>query len=75
MPYEVENAMVVDAHWRHLEQEPQVVGECAGCQEDIYRHEQWLDMDFHGHRYLVHQNPECTYQFVSEMSICRGVED
>ena len=75
MRYEVENSMVVDKHWRHLEKEPQIVGECAGCEEDIYRHEQWLDMDIHGHNYLIHQNNECTYQFIADLSVCRGGED
>jgi extradiol dioxygenase family protein len=72
---EVENPMVIDAHWRHLERAPQVVGECAGCEEDIYTHEQWLEMELQGHDFLVHQDKECTYQFVSGMSVCRGGEE
>jgi hypothetical protein len=72
---EIENPMVIDSRWRHLEQEPQIVGECAGCEEDIYRHEQWLDTELQGQNYLVHQDSECCYQFVSGMSRCCGGED
>lgn len=72
----IENPMVLDSHWRHLEKpEPKVVGECAGCEEDIYAHEQWLDLVSLKGDYLVHQNTECCYQFVVEMSVCRGGEE
>jgi extradiol dioxygenase family protein len=72
MSHDIENPMTIDSHWRHLEQEPQVIGECAGCEEDITADQQWLDMELNGHQCLVHQDSECCYQFVSSISICRG---
>jgi extradiol dioxygenase family protein len=73
---EIENPTVLDSLWRHNEQpEQKVIGECAGCEEDILSTNDWLELDFKGENYLLHQDPECTYQFVAGMSICRCGEE
>lgn len=64
---DIENPMVIDSHWRHLEREPKVIGECAGCHEDIYEGEDIYDFDSG----LVHQDSECCQQYVAEMSVCK----
>ncbi|MDF2650154.1 MAG: hypothetical protein K0Q73_5959 [Paenibacillus sp.] len=69
---DVENGMVLDSLWRERERTPKEVGECAGCEETISANESYLDLDLHGHQYLLHEKAECTYQFVSEMAICRS---
>jgi hypothetical protein len=72
---EIENPMVIDRHWKHHGKESQVVGECAGCEEDIYAHEQWMEMELHGHSYQMHQDTDCCYQWVSGISRFRGGEE
>lgn len=75
MPYEVENAMVVDAHWRELEREPKVYGECAGCGDNIIAGQDYYEMEaFNGEfleTSLVHQNDDCCRQYVANTSFCR----
>jgi extradiol dioxygenase family protein len=75
MPHEVENKMVLDSHWRHLEDHRTIIGECSGCEENIYSNEQWLDMVLNGEQVLVHQDEKCCYQFVADISICRGGDE
>jgi hypothetical protein len=68
----LENPMVVDSLWRHREQEPKVVAECPGCQEDITEGEEVLEFtDVDGETVLVHQDLECTYQYVAGMARCK----
>lgn len=64
---DVENPMVIDSIWRKHECEPKVIGECAGCQEDIYEGQYIYDFDGE----LVHQNPECCMNYVANMSVCK----
>jgi hypothetical protein len=75
---EVENVMVVDAHWRDQERrinhEPAVIGECYGCEEEINESEKWLEFEIQGSTYTVHDCEECAYQFVAGMSRFRGGE-
>ena len=72
---DIENPMVIDSLWREREQESKVIGECSGCEEDIYSNEQWFDFVIKGENYLAHQDKECCYQFIAEMSISRGGEE
>lgn len=68
----IENPMVVDRLWRHLEQEPKIVGECAGCQGDIAEGEDILEfVGFDGETTLVHQDNECAYQYLAEAAFCK----
>lgn len=66
---EVENPRVIDSLWR--EKEPKVMGECAGCQEDIYTGEDVYEFDDYDQTILIHQKSECCMQYVAEMSVCR----
>jgi len=69
---QVENPMVIDSLWRDFEQEPDVIGECAGCEEDIHEGEDVLEfMDVDGETVMVHQNSDCTYQYVSDIAVCK----
>ena len=64
----IENPMVVDSLWTVLEKgETQVVGECAGCGEDIYEGQDIYDCEGE----LIHQNEECCSQYVSNRSWCK----
>lgn len=65
--------VIDDAYWSHLEQsEPQVFGECAGCQEDIIEGQDFYEIELsHGVTEKVHQNAECCMGYVSQMSYCR----
>lgn len=65
---EIENPMVVDRYWND---EPHVVGECAGCGENIYAGEDIYDYEGELELILVHQNTECCEQFVSDRSRCK----
>lgn len=68
----VENKMVVDSQWRHLEKKPQVFGECAGCQEDIIEGDAYYEVELnHGVTEMVHQKSECCMDYVSNMSYCK----
>jgi hypothetical protein len=67
---EIENPMVIDAHWKPLE-EPKVFGECAGCKEDIVGGNDFYEIKTTNEVLKVHQNPECCQQFVAEMAWCR----
>jgi hypothetical protein len=62
----VENPMVLP------EKEKKVIGTCEGCQEEIYEGEPVYDFqgsDAQGA--IFHQNKECCFQYVSEMSVCK----
>jgi hypothetical protein len=74
----IENPMVQDSQWRHLEQEVKVVGECAGCQEDITADQDWYEVagtTSNGEQVKVHQSDDCCRQYVADMSYCRGPVD
>jgi hypothetical protein len=70
---EIENKIVLDSHWRALEQpEPQVFGECAGCQEDIIEGDAYYEIELnHDVTEMVHQKQSCCMDYVSNMSYCR----
>jgi hypothetical protein len=71
MRVDVENPMILDSHWRHLEKEQKIIGECAGCHEDIVEGEDILVCnEFPNEEVLIHQDNECVYQFVAGMSRC-----
>jgi hypothetical protein len=66
----IENSMVMDRLWR--EEEPTVICECVGCQEDILEGDQVLEFtDIDGETILLHQDSECTYQYVASMAVCK----
>jgi hypothetical protein len=68
----LDNPMVIDSLWRHREQEPKVVCECPGCEEDITEGDEVLEFtDVEGETVLVHQDLECTYQYVAAMARCK----
>jgi hypothetical protein len=71
---DIENPMVIDRLWRHHEQEPKVIGECAGCWGDITANEHWYEFQEGKEVVLVHQESECCKQYVAEKSICCGQE-
>lgn len=59
---QVENPMI-----RAQPKEPKVVGECAGCMEDILEGEDIYEFD----DLLVHQSMACCQDYVSNRSVCR----
>jgi hypothetical protein len=69
----LETKMVLDSHWCHLEQpETKVIGECAGCHEDIVEGDDILECnEFCNETVLLHQDSECAYQFVAAISCCK----
>jgi hypothetical protein len=67
----VENPMVIDSHWRHLEKEVRTFGECAGCEEDIAAGDDYFLITTPNEILKVHQNPECCFQYVGEMAWCK----
>lgn len=66
--------MIPNTVWIDKGQVPKVVGECAGCQEDILENEAYYDFQANGCgvETLVHQTADCCFQFVSDRSVCRG---
>jgi hypothetical protein len=71
----IENPMVIDTLW-DSGRAPKVVGECAGCNEDIYSIDEFYEMtEADGEIVYVHQTPDCCQHYVSERSICRGPEE
>jgi hypothetical protein len=68
---DIENPMVVDSLWKDREQQPKVIGDCAGCQEDVLAGEDVYEFDDFGQTLLIHQKPECCQHYVAEMSVCR----
>jgi hypothetical protein len=70
---EIENPMVLGKLWEAREQEPKVIGECAGCQEDIVNVDAWLELMVDGEEIMIHQDLDCTYQFVADRAVCKGV--
>jgi hypothetical protein len=75
MKGDIENPMVIDRLWRNQEWQPPVVGECAGCEEDITANECYYEFQEGKETVLVHQESECCRNYVSNMSICRGPEE
>jgi hypothetical protein len=74
----IENPMVVDSLWSQREKESKVVGECAGCQEDITADQDWYEVagtTSNGDQIIVHQSDDCCRQYVADMSYCRGPID
>lgn len=69
----IENPMVIDSLWGEREQEPQIFGECAGCEMDIVAGEDYYEIrNINSNEILkVHQEHECCRQFVAEMAWCR----
>ncbi|MEK4150023.1 hypothetical protein NST02_23555 [Robertmurraya sp. FSL W8-0741] len=63
----IENPMVVDHLWRHLERTPKVVGTCEGCGEEILVGEDVYDFDGE----LVHQQSSCCMEFIANKSLCK----
>lgn len=49
------------------EPEPEVVGTCEGCGEDIYEDEDVYDYD----GMLIHQDSSCCADYIANNSICR----
>ena len=72
---EVENPMVIDSLWKDKEKEPKVIGECSGCQEDIYSTDYWYEYQDGDEDIIVHQKADCCWQFVSARSVCRGPQE
>jgi hypothetical protein len=68
----VENVMVVDSHWREREQEPKVIAECAGCENEIYSGQDVYEFTPDtGHKsVLIHQNLNCCREYISNLSRC-----
>ncbi|MBT2727874.1 hypothetical protein J7E63_13085 [Bacillus sp. ISL-75] len=67
---EIENPMVIDAHWEHLEK-PKTFGECAGCEEDIVAGDAYYEIRSSIEVLKVHQKAECCQQYVAEMAWCQ----
>jgi hypothetical protein len=67
----IENPMVLDSHWRHLERAPRVYGECAGCGEDIYAGEDYYEIRSSNDVLMVHQKADCCMDFVADMAWSR----
>lgn len=70
---DIENRMVMDSEWRHLEREVKEYGECAGCEESILSGEDYYEIRSLSTNEIikVHQHMSCCQQFVSEMAWCR----
>jgi hypothetical protein len=67
---EIENPMVIDSLWKEQEKEPEIIGTCSGCEEDI------LVCDDYYHFLmgvvkivLVHQKDECCRQYIAGASV------
>jgi hypothetical protein len=68
----IENPMVNDLLWTHKEQEPKVLGDCLGCQEDITEGDEVYEFqDVHGETVWVHQDGDCCMNYVADMSVCK----
>lgn len=63
----IENPMVIDRYWKDQEQEPECIGECPGCREDIMEGEEVVD--FNG--VLIHDDHDCVYQYVAKQSVIK----
>lgn len=62
--------MVIDSLWRDFEKEPEVICECKGCGEDILEGDDILEVeDPDGETVYLHQDSECTYQFVASFAV------
>ncbi|MEH7342721.1 hypothetical protein V7122_02355 [Bacillus sp. JJ1532] len=62
----IENPMVIDRLWND-QKDPEVVGECEGCHEDIYEGDDIYDFDGG----WVHQDSDCCQQYIANMSMCK----
>lgn len=68
----VENPMLRDRFWRNFEsKEPKVVGECAGCKEEVYDYEEVYEFLEFDEPVIIHQDAACCRQFVAEYSRCK----
>lgn len=66
----IENRMVVDSQWKTLEKQREAVCECDGCGEDIYEGEEMITFhDGHGNQYRIHDNKQCTYEYVANIGM------
>lgn len=66
---EIENPMIRDRFWYDFERfEPKVVGECAGCKEEILEDEEIYQLDSDT---IIHQDPMCCRDYVAEMGVCK----
>jgi hypothetical protein len=68
---DIENAMVVDSLWRGKEKEPKKIGECAGCQGDVFAGEDVYEFEDYNVTVLIHQKSDCCMQYIAEMSFCK----
>ena len=66
LPREIENPMVIDSLWNDEPKEPPIVGECAGCLEDIYAGQDIYECEGE----LVHQDKDCCMDYVANRSRC-----
>lgn len=68
--------MVLDRLWRHREQQPAaIVGECAGCEEDITTQEDYYSFTLGDkNNVLIHRNDDCCAKFVEANSYMRFTE-
>lgn len=66
----IENPMVIDRLWKHQEQEPKTIGyHCEGCSCPIIKGEPILELTNNaGEKILLHQDSDCTYQYVAGMA-------
>lgn len=72
---DIENPMVIDSHWRHLEMEVKEFGECAGCEEPILAGQDYYEIQTANEVIKVHQHASCCMQFVGEIACCRTAGD
>lgn len=64
---DIENPMVIDSLWNDEPIELEVVGECAGCGEDIVEGDNIYQLD----DFLIHSTTECCRDFIANNSFCR----
>jgi hypothetical protein len=65
----VENPMVIDQLWLHIEQVPKTVAVCEGCREAILEGDEMFELvGFEGDTVYLHQDSSCTYDYVANAS-------
>lgn len=68
----VENPMIRDRFWYRFERfEPKIVGECAGCKEEVFDYEEVYEVQEFGEKIIIHQDSTCCQQFISEIGRCK----
>lgn len=60
--------MVNDKHWKHHESKAKVVGECAGCKDEIYVGHDVYELEIDGENFLIHQDSKCCERFIEKIS-------